>query len=461
MKKLTFTLLLSFCVSFIFAQWDNATGIQNTTSTIGVQSIPVPLSPLSINTSGDNRHMIHVLSPSLSSGSAGVYVEANMGGGADHVSGVHSVITSGAGYTYGVRASAYDATPSTAGRAYGVWGQAGNATDGANFGVVGRLLGDNSGTGILGIDDVNHTWSTLLPSNETWAGYFIGDVAVSHKLGIQSGTNPEAMLAVNTVGDDRHIIEAYSPSLSSGAAGVYVEADAGPGFDDHVSGVHSVIESGSAYTYGVRASAYTQNPSTAGRAYGVWGQAGNATDGTNFGVYGRLLGSNTGAAVIGVDDVNFSGSFNGIIPNLQDPTQTWAGYFAGNVEITERLNIGPDNLSTLVAAAPNSDYRLFVNGGIAAKQAFITTTLPWADYVFENDYDLLSLKEVATHIAEKGHLHKTPSAAQVAEDGGFEVGEMTINQQEKIEEIFLHLIEMEKKMDRLEAENEALKAAQK
>ena len=39
----------------------------------------------------------------------------------------------------------------------------------------------------------------------------------------------------------------------------------------------------------------------------------------------------------------------------------------------------------------------------------------------------------------------------------FEVSKMTNLQQEKIEELFLHLIEMNKKLEQLTSENQALK----
>ncbi len=100
-----------------------------------------------------------------------------------------------------------------------------------------------------------------------------------------------------------------------------------------------------------------------------------------------------------------------------------------------------------------SDYHLYVAGGILSEEVRVRTG--WADYVFEKDYDLLPLKQVKTHIETHGHLHNTPSAEQI-ENGGLELGSMTVNQQEKIEELFLHLIAMQEKMDALEAKNKAL-----
>ncbi len=106
--------------------------------------------------------------------------------------------------------------------------------------------------------------------------------------------------------------------------------------------------------------------------------------------------------------------------------------------------------------AASDPYRLYVNGGILAKEVKIETG--WADYVFEEDYELTSLTEVEAIIEEKGHLHNTPSAKELEAAGGVELGTITVNQQEKIEELFLHLIELNKKVERLEEENAQLKS---
>jgi len=455
MKKIIFSLVLVFSFTSAFAQWDVTSTTNNTTSNIGINSSSTN-SMLSVNTPGDANHIISSFSPSLAHGSAALRADAASAVGfADHVAGLFSTIEAGSGYTYGVRSSAYTNTSSNAGRAYGVWGQAGNATTGTNFGVYGRLLGSNSGAAIIGVDDINHGgWGGILPTTDTWAGYFLGDVQVTNNIGVQSVNAPQSMIAANTVGDSRHVISAYSTSASSGAAGLYAEAAQGNGAD-HVSAVFGNIESGAGYTYGVRGNATTTAPSNAGRAYGVWGRASNATAGTNFGVWGELTGSNGGTAILGYDRIKDGGAWGGILPT----TDTYAGFFYGDTHVTDRMGIGSGTLclNALEAAAPNPGYRLFVDGGIASKELFVSNGLPWCDYVFEADYELTSLEDVEKHIQEKGHLHKIESAKKIDGQGGFEVGKITVNQQEKIEEIFLHLIEMNKKIETLEAENQALK----
>lgn len=128
----------------------------------------------------------------------------------------------------------------------------------------------------------------------------------------------------------------------------------------------------------------------------------------------------------------------------------------GEAHFSNIVSIGTTNTPSILPSGTDiSAYKLFVDGGIITEEVRVETG--WADYVFEPNYKLWSLENVATHIEAKGHLHNTPSAQEIEADGGIAVGEMTVNQQEKIEELFLHLIEMNKAVKALQSENEALK----
>ncbi|QEE51295.1 hypothetical protein FUA48_17500 [Flavobacterium alkalisoli] len=100
-------------------------------------------------------------------------------------------------------------------------------------------------------------------------------------------------------------------------------------------------------------------------------------------------------------------------------------------------------------------YKLSVSGKVRAHEVKVYNT--WADYVFENDYDLKSLEQVEAFIAENGHLPNVPSAKEV-EAKGIELGEMTKIQQEKIEELTLYLIQQNKENQQLKEELKELKA---
>lgn len=71
------------------------------------------------------------------------------------------------------------------------------------------------------------------------------------------------------------------------------------------------------------------------------------------------------------------------------------------------------------------------------------------DYVFEEDYDLPTLQEVETFITKNKHLPNTPSADELAEKG-MNLKEITVVQQESIEQLYLHVIALEKRLKELE-----------
>jgi hypothetical protein len=125
---------------------------------------------------------------------------------------------------------------------------------------------------------------------------------------------------------------------------------------------------------------------------------------------------------------------------------------SGNANFEDRVKIAADDFPTL----PDADlYNLAVGGGIIAEEVLVDK-MPWADYVFEADYTLLSLEETEAYTLTKGHLPGVPSAEEV-ENNGLKLGEMQRVQMEKIEELYLHLFDMNKQMKALLEENEGLK----
>ncbi|UIR54604.1 hypothetical protein LZQ00_09990 [Sphingobacterium sp. SRCM116780] len=91
---------------------------------------------------------------------------------------------------------------------------------------------------------------------------------------------------------------------------------------------------------------------------------------------------------------------------------------------------------------------LSVNGNIRAKEIKVETT-NWPDYVFEEDYKLPSLTETEQFIKENKHLPEVPKASEV-EENGVSLGEMNKILLQKIEELTLHLIEKDKRLEKVE-----------
>jgi hypothetical protein len=177
-----------------------------------------------------------------------------------------------------------------------------------------------------------------------------------------NGTGALSPLSVGGNGNSAYEINGYNGSLSSGSQGIHGECPSNGG---SAYGVVGTVPSGNGFTYGVYGSSTNSTAASAGRSYGVYGLAGNATSGYNYAVYGRIVGTNNGAAVFGTTagdaDVGatgsagkFAGYFNGDLLTTDDapekPTSgSWTGYsdkrlkkdiapFKDGIEVLRKIN---------------------------------------------------------------------------------------------------------------------------
>lgn len=79
-----------------------------------------------------------------------------------------------------------------------------------------------------------------------------------------------------------------------------------------------------------------------------------------------------------------------------------------------------------------------------------------ADYVFAEDYHLKPLREVEAYVKENKHLPGVPSADEFSNQG-MNVSKMSNLLLEKVEELTLHIIQLQKEVEALKAANEALR----
>ena len=179
--------------------------------------------------------------------------------------------------------------------------------------------------------------------------------------------------------------------------------------------------------------------------------AGRGIDGVSApGNRNVLIGYAAGRSMLGDDKL--------FIANSDTPDPLIYGDFnAGFLRLNGLVGIGgPFGLTDFPSLAGDfANYKLFVKGNILAEEVRIRTFGTWPDYVFFKDYNLLSLKEIEKFIAENGHLPNMPSAAEVKEQG-LEMGNIIKLQQEKIEELTLHLIRQEKELEALKENNKQL-----
>jgi hypothetical protein len=96
----------------------------------------------------------------------------------------------------------------------------------------------------------------------------------------------------------------------------------------------------------------------------------------------------------------------------------------------------------------NPSEKLSVNGKIRAKEIKVEAT-GWPDYVFDEGYKARNLEELESYIKANKHLPGMPSAKEI-EANGIAVSEMLKSQQQKIEELTLQLIELNKKVTTLQ-----------
>lgn len=97
---------------------------------------------------------------------------------------------------------------------------------------------------------------------------------------------------------------------------------------------------------------------------------------------------------------------------------------------------------------PNG-YKLAVNGSIRAKSMDIESG--WADFVFADDYNLLSLEDLEVFIQTENHLPDVPTEEYILENGA-NIGDTQVLLLQKVEELTIYIIELNKRISELENE---------
>jgi len=119
---------------------------------------------------------------------------------------------------------------------------------------------------------------------------------------------------------------------------------------------------------------------------------------------------------------------------------------AGGLGTRDRMVINKDGFVGIGTINPQS--LLAVAGKITAQEVEVTMT-GWADFVFADDYYLRPLTEVEQFINANRHLPDVPSEAEVLQNG-VNVGEMSATLLQKIEELTLYIIDLNKRIAELE-----------
>jgi hypothetical protein len=287
-----------------------------------------------------------------------------------------------------------------------------NSFVGANSGnlsTTGKsntFFGGNSGTAIT-----TAMYSTFMGS---FSGYSTTSGTSNTFIGYQSGYT-------NVVGAYNTFVGNLSGKNSTGSSNTFIGLEAGY---TNVGGGANLF---------------------AGRAAGYSNSAGNNNTLLGYGAGYKVTGS--GNVMVGyMAGFNETGSNKLYIANSNTATPLIYGDFStSRLVFNGKVSINSSTFPTTVGGTTYNNIQLYVNGGILAKNTYLSTS--WADYVFEKKYRLRPLNEVNEFIKANGHLPGMPSGEEV-EKYGLNVADVARRQQEKIEELTLYVIEHEKMIKR-------------
>ena len=171
------------------------------------------------------------------------------------------------------------------------------------------------------------------------------------------------------------------------------------------------------------------------------------TDGTDVTLAGggELVIGPTSGANIAMDGNEIQARNNGAGSHLF--IQTSAGDVLMVPNETGQVGIGV----TSSANMPSNDYLLAVDGKIISEEVRVEISGSWPDYVFDEDYMITPLDELEKSIIANGHLPGIPSAEEIENDGIL-LGDMQKRMMEKIEELTLYVIALQKEIEILKEE---------
>lgn len=340
---------------------------------------------------------------------------------------------------------------------------------------------------ILSFSTVFAQWSLTGNSNTT-ASSVLGTLSTAPTNAqdlkfIRGGTNI-GILTANKVAFGINCSAAnnsVSLGLNTGAfasgtgSNVYIGMNSGKGFDmlERNSGAYNVFvgtnsglsnSSGSYNTY-LGQQTGESNRSGANNTF-LGALSGNTTLGNN----NVFLGYKSGFNMTGANNV-LIGTEAGTNQNLDNKlyienTSTtnpliWGDFSADQLKLNGKVGIGGNsitgfgNFPTSAGSVNVSNYNLFVKGGILTEEVRVNLSTAWADYVFNPNYKLKPLNELEDYIIRNNHLPNVPSAEEVKKNG-IELGEIAKIQQEKIEELTLYIIELNKKIELQQKQIETL-----
>ena len=101
-------------------------------------------------------------------------------------------------------------------------------------------------------------------------------------------------------------------------------------------------------------------------------------------------------------------------------------------------------------------FKIANDGTVYSHEINVRIPTSFPDYVFDDDYDLMSLVSLEKYINKNKHLPNIPSASEIEREG-LNIARFQYLMVEKVEELTLYSIGVDQKNKRLQNENEILK----
>ena len=136
---------------------------------------------------------------------------------------------------------------------------------------------------------------------------------------------------------------------------------------------------------------------------------------------------------------------------------SWGNTGIGTYTPNAKFHVNGSQLIGSNSSRIATGYQLSVDGKIMAEEVTVQNSTTWPDYVFDEAYKLMPLEEVEQNILKYKHLPNIPSAAEVKQNG-IVLGEMNRKLMEKVEELTLYIIELNKKNEVLAQKVQALES---
>jgi hypothetical protein len=328
--------------------------------------------------------------------------------------------------------------------------------------MLKKVLKLSIGLFIIGSSSFGQTWDgSTLPTGNTYrdGNVGIGTSTPAAKLDVNGnaiiGTQGSSSLIINDVPGARYMIATGNSNLSfkkhNPSSGIFQDffvlhnsgnigiGNANPISRIHMSGLNLGLNAGDKINHLTMENGCGAFNASYLNFYTYRNEAGDSW----LSATSRIQ-QTVDATPMGFIEFNPKGLLHGLALGTNNQSQF---YINGNGQVA----IGSTSFGT-------GNTKLTVEGKISARGIKVTIGA-FPDYVFDSTYQLTSLASLNNYINQNKHLPGIPSAAEVEKEDGVELGDMSVKLLEKVEELTLYILELNKKLEAQQKKIERLEKA--